>query len=284
MLIEGFDTEENVMIVAELSANHGHDIQIAKDTIRAAKDSGANAVKIQTYTPDTLTIDCNNEYFKIDSGTIWDGRTLYDLYKEAFLPWEWHKELKEYANDLGLIFFSTPFDKTAVDFLENLEVWQKIKGIKPKTSYDDLLEAILPYTPDSILVEYLKSPDQIEGEEAYRLEYFHILSGNQAVPTATIGLKHRDQVLQDAAVGDGPVDAIFKAIDRVTGIKTKLAEYVVQAVTPGKDAMGEVTVTLNINKKKFLGRGASTDILEASAKAYISAINRYQAFISAGNE
>lgn len=109
-------------IIAELSANHGNDINIAKRTIKAAKESGADAIKIQTYTPDTMTIDCDNEYFKINQGTIWDGRYLYDLYKEAYTPWEWQMELKEYANNIGLVFFSTPFDKSAVDFLETMNV------------------------------------------------------------------------------------------------------------------------------------------------------------------
>ncbi len=122
MIINHFDINEKVFIIAELSANHGHDINIAKKTIKAAKDSGADAIKIQTYTADTLTIDCDNEYFKLDGGTIWDGRTLYNLYSEAYTPWEWQKELMEYAISIGLIFFSTPFDKTAVDFLEELEV------------------------------------------------------------------------------------------------------------------------------------------------------------------
>lgn len=116
------DGQSETLIIAELSANHGHDINIAKETIKAAKDAGADAIKIQTYTADTLTIDCDNEYFKLHSGTIWDGRTLYDLYSEAYTPWEWQKELMEYAKSIGLIFFSTPFDKTAVDFLEELEV------------------------------------------------------------------------------------------------------------------------------------------------------------------
>jgi len=122
VIICNFDLQKNVLIIAELSANHGQDINIAKKTIRAAKDAGADAIKIQTYTADTLTIDCDNEYFKLNNGTIWDGRTLYDLYKEAYTPWEWQKELMEYANSIGLIFFSTPFDKTAVDFLETLNV------------------------------------------------------------------------------------------------------------------------------------------------------------------
>lgn len=109
-------------IVAELSANHNHDIEIAKKTIQAAAECGADAVKIQTYTADTITIDCDNEYFRIEQGTIWDGSTLYDLYKEAYTPWEWHDELQQLAKSLGLIFFSTPFDKTAVDFLEEKNV------------------------------------------------------------------------------------------------------------------------------------------------------------------
>ena len=98
------------------------DINIAKKTIKAAKEAGADAIKLQTYTADTLTIDCDNEYFKLSSGTIWDGRTLYDLYSEAYTPWEWHKELMDYAESLGLIFFSTPFDYSAVDFLEELKI------------------------------------------------------------------------------------------------------------------------------------------------------------------
>lgn len=120
--IGSINIDSKVFIIAELSANHGNDINIAKRTIKVAKESGADAIKLQTYTADTLTIDCDNEYFKLNSGTIWDGRTLYDLYSEAYTPWEWHKELMEYANSIGLIFFSTPFDKSAVDFLEELNV------------------------------------------------------------------------------------------------------------------------------------------------------------------
>ncbi len=109
-------------IIAELSANHGNDIDIAKKTIVAAKEAGADAIKLQTYTADTITIDCDNDYFKINNGSLWDGRTLYDLYREAYTPWEWQKELKEFAESIGLICFSTPFDKSAVDFLETLDV------------------------------------------------------------------------------------------------------------------------------------------------------------------
>ena len=111
-----------VFIIAEMSANHLHDFDIAAKIIGEAKKAGADAIKLQTYTPDTITIDCKNEYFQIKQGTIWDGRTLYDLYKEAYTPWEWQPKLKEIAEEEGLIFFSTPFDKSAVDFLEDLDV------------------------------------------------------------------------------------------------------------------------------------------------------------------
>ena len=122
MEISEIDLKSKIFIIAELSANHKQDIELAKDTIYAMKESGADAVKLQTYTPDTITINCNNEYFQIKQGTLWDGKTLYELYKEAYTPWEWHYELKELAEKLGLVFFSTPFDKTAVDFLEELNV------------------------------------------------------------------------------------------------------------------------------------------------------------------
>jgi pseudaminic acid synthase len=111
-----------VFIIAELSANHRQDLNIAIESLKAMKEAGADAVKLQTYTPDTITIDCDNEYFQIKHGTIWDGKSLYDLYKEAYTPWEWHPTLKKVADDIGLIFFSTPFDRSAVDFLETMNV------------------------------------------------------------------------------------------------------------------------------------------------------------------
>lgn len=106
-------------IIAEMSANHAGSIERAKEIIREAKRCGADCVKIQTYTPDTLTIDCHNPYFQIESGT-WEGENLYGLYGKAYTPWEWHKELKEEADRVGIDFLSTPFDSTAVDFLEEL--------------------------------------------------------------------------------------------------------------------------------------------------------------------
>jgi pseudaminic acid synthase len=107
-------------IVAELSANHNHDIAIAKKTILAARQAGADVLKIQTYTPDTMTINSSRDDFIVRGG-LWDGYTLYDLYQEAYTPWEWHEELFRYARSLDVDIFSTPFDKTAVDFLEQFE-------------------------------------------------------------------------------------------------------------------------------------------------------------------
>ena len=112
--------KKSTFIIAELSANHNGDIKVALETIRAAKRAGADAVKIQTYTPDTLTINCRNDYFKINHGTAWDGEYLYDLYKRAYTPWEWHEEIFKVAKEENIICFSSPFDTSAVDLLENL--------------------------------------------------------------------------------------------------------------------------------------------------------------------
>lgn len=108
-------------IIAEMSANHAGSIERAKEIIHAAKEAGADCIKLQTYTPDTITIDCDNEYFHINDGT-WKGENLYELYGKAYTPWEWHQDLKNEADKVGLDFLSTPFDRTAVDFLEELQV------------------------------------------------------------------------------------------------------------------------------------------------------------------
>lgn len=114
--------KEPCFIIAELSANHNGNLEVAIETVRAAKRTGADAIKLQTYTPDTLTINCDNKHFRIESGTLWDGKTLYELYKEAYTPWEWHEQIFKVAEEEGLICFSSPFDHTAVDFLEKLNV------------------------------------------------------------------------------------------------------------------------------------------------------------------
>ena len=119
MKIGNFDlNKDGVYIIAELSANHNGSLQIALDTIKAAKEIGANAIKIQTYRADTITLNSNKDDFMIKGGTLWDGKSLYELYEEAYTPWEWHEKLFSYAREIGIDIFSSPFDKSAVDFLE----------------------------------------------------------------------------------------------------------------------------------------------------------------------
>lgn len=113
---------EKTFLVAEVSANHLQDYGRAEAIIRAAKDAGADAVKLQTYTPDTITLDCDNSYFQITQGTIWDGTTLHKLYEEAYTPWEWQPKLKKLAQDLGMECFSSPFDPSAVDFMYEMDM------------------------------------------------------------------------------------------------------------------------------------------------------------------
>lgn len=114
--------EHDVFVVAELSANHHGRLEEAEALVRAAKDCGADAVKLQTYTADTITLASDRPEFRVGGGTLWDGRTLHDLYSEAYTPWDWQPRLKELAESLGLECFSTPFDETAVDFLEGMGV------------------------------------------------------------------------------------------------------------------------------------------------------------------
>ncbi|MCT7574918.1 pseudaminic acid synthase [Aliarcobacter butzleri] len=121
MKIGNFDLQKDgTFIIAELSANHNGSLEVAKQTIKAAKEIGANAIKLQTYRADTITLNSKNPDFMIEGGTLWDGKNLYELYQEAYTPWEWHKELFDYARSLNIDIFSSPFDKSAVDFLETL--------------------------------------------------------------------------------------------------------------------------------------------------------------------
>jgi N-acetylneuraminate synthase len=113
---------QETYIIAEMSANHGQSFDNAVELVRAAKEAGADAIKLQTYTADTLTINCANEYFRIGEGTLWEGKNLYQLYREAYTPWEWQPKIKVLAEDQGLQCFSSPFDDSAVDFLERMDV------------------------------------------------------------------------------------------------------------------------------------------------------------------
>ncbi len=118
MKISNFDLINGVYIIAELSANHNGSLKVAKESIKVAKEIGANAIKLQTYTADTMTLNCGKDDFMVNGGTLWDGKSLYDLYEKVHTPWKWHEELFNFAREVGIDIFSTPFDKTAVDFLE----------------------------------------------------------------------------------------------------------------------------------------------------------------------
>lgn len=124
MKIENYIIDKNspVFIIAELSANHNGSIDTALQTVKAAKRAGANCIKLQTFTADTITLDSKKEDFKINQGTLWDGQYLHDLYKTTHLPWEWHEQIMQVAKEEGLICFSSPFDPTSVEFLEELNV------------------------------------------------------------------------------------------------------------------------------------------------------------------
>ena len=150
-----------VYIIAELSANHGGKLEIALETVRAAKRAGADAIKLQTYTADTITIDCNLPDFKIDHGTVWDGRYYYDLYQEASLPWKWHKPIMELADEIGIDCFSSPFDTSAVDFLEKLNV-QAYKVASFEITDIPLIEYIASKQKKIIISTGIASKDDIE--------------------------------------------------------------------------------------------------------------------------
>lgn len=150
-----------VYIIAEMSANHNQDYEQAVQIIREAHEAGADAIKLQTYTPDTITLDCDNECFRIDAGTIWDERKLYDLYGEASMPWEWQPKLKVIANDFGMALFSAPFDQTSVEFLERMDV-PAYKIASPEIVDLPLLRLIAKAGKPIIMSTGMATKDEIE--------------------------------------------------------------------------------------------------------------------------
>ena len=148
-------------VVAEMSANHGHSFERAVAIIEAAKAAGADAVKLQTYTADTITIESDKEFFRIGDGTVWAGRTLHDLYDEAHTPWEWQPKLRSFANEVGLDLFSSPFDATAVDFLERMGV-PAYKVASPELVDAPLVERVARTHKPLIISTGMATLDEVE--------------------------------------------------------------------------------------------------------------------------
>lgn len=275
-----------VYIIAEMSANHCGDINLAKEIIKSAKEIGADAVKVQTYTADTITIDCQNEEFLIkDEGNLWQGENLYSLYQKAYTPWEWQGELKKFADEVGIDFFSTPFDYTAVDFLESINVpmykiasfeaidyplikYAASKG-KPMiisvgiSSFEEIQEAINACKSvgnDDITILKCTSayPAKLENMNLCTIKDMYEKFSPQGVK---IGLSdHSMSVIPPVAavaMGAKVIEKHF-TLDRALGgadsgfslNKDEFAEMI-KAVRDTENALGEVDYTVNEANRKF---------------------------------
>lgn len=272
-------------IIAEMSANHCGDRELAKKIIKSAKDAGADAVKIQTYTADTMTIDCRNEEFKLTGGTLWDGKYLYDLYKQAYTPWEWQQELKNYADEIGIDFFSTPFDKTAVDFLESIDIpiykiasfeaidYELIKyaakNLKPMiisvgiSSFEEIQEAIdtcksVGNNDITILKCTSAYPAKLEDMNLITLKDMYEKFSSQGIK---IGLSdHSMSIIPPItaiAMGACVIEKHF-TLDRALGgadsgfsLNPEEFKQMVEAVRMTEKALGKVDYTINEQNRKF---------------------------------
>ncbi len=256
--------EEVVMALKTREAYYGKTTNIKTDEIvkTSRMVSTVTGMMVQ---PNKAIVGANA--FAHEAGIHQDAmikdRTTYEIMSPDDVGWGQTKivlgrhsgrhGLKKRLEDLGYQLSKEELDKVYERFLSVAD--------KKKEVFDVDLEALVG--------------DEVQDfEEAWRLEYFHILSGDKVLPTATIALKHENTVHQDASVGDGPVDAAFKAIDKIINEPVTLVDYRLQALTSGQEAMGEVHVTITNNGRKFVGRGASTDVIEASIRAYLHAHNK----------
>lgn len=282
MKIGSFDLSgPKTFVIAELSANHGGSIEIARRTVEAAKEAGADAIKLQTYTADTITLDCRTPDFVISGGTLWDDTTLYELYQKAHLPWEWHEELFRHAREVGLEVFSSPFDKTAVDFLEQFDPcaykiasfeitdYELIRyaaakgrpmiistGIATIQEIQDAVDICREEGNDDIVLLKCTSSYPAPPEEANLLtipslrETFGVVSGFSdhtlgivaPVTAVALGAKVIEKhFILDKSVG-GP-DAAFS-------LDQKEFAQMVDAIRSAEKMLGQVDYTMNESKKK----------------------------------
>lgn len=214
--------KKQTYIIAEMSANHAGSLTRAKEIIHAAKDAGADCIKLQTYTPDTLTIDCGNPYFRISSGT-WSGENLYHLYKKAYTPWEWHSMLKEEAEKAGIDFLSTPFDNSAVDFLEKLGIeFYKIASFElidiPLAEYiASKKKPIILSTGMATLAEIDETVRAIRRQGNHELALLHCASAYPAI-TDEMNLRTMQNMAETFHVPVGLSDHSMGSVSAVTAV------------------------------------------------------------------
>lgn len=272
-------------IIAEMSANHCGDKELAKKIITKAKEVGADAVKLQTYTANTLTIDCKGPEFKLTGGTLWDEKYLYDLYKEAYTPWEWQSELKEYADSIGIELFSTPFDNSAVDFLERINVkkykiaafeavdYPLIKYVASKgkpvimstgiSSFEEIQEAIdvckSVGNKDITLLKCTSAyPAKVEDMNLITIKDMYEKFAPQGVK---IGLSDHSMSIVPpitaVALGATVIEKHF-TLDRALGgadgafsLNPEEFSQMVQAVRATEKALGKIDYTINLQNRRF---------------------------------
>ena len=275
-----------VYIIAEMSANHCGDMNLAKQIIKTAKEIGANAIKVQTYTADTITINCQNDEFQVkDKDSLWSGENLYSLYQKAYTPWEWQGELKKYADEVGIDFFSTPFDYSAVDFLESINVpkykiasfeaidYPLIKYVASKgkpmiisvgiSSFEEIQEAInacksVGNNDITILKCTSAYPTKLEDMNLITIKDMLEKFGLQGVK---IGLSDHSMSIVPpiiaVALGAKVIEKHF-TLDRTLGgadsgfslNKDEFAEMV-RAVRESEKSLGKIDYTINENNRRF---------------------------------